>query len=59
MRREDRDPFRRLSAKEVPSSARWSASGRHMTEDEARHAQRRAVSIQHSLRAKGKEKDRR
>lgn len=58
MRRDDRDPFRRLSAKEIPSSARWSTSGRHMSEDEARNAQRRAASINHSLR-KGKEKDRR
>lgn len=38
----DRDPFRKLSAREVPSSARYSNSGRRMDDDAALRAQRKA-----------------
>lgn len=38
----DRDPFRRLSAREVPESARWSNSGRRMDDEAARRAERKA-----------------
>lgn len=38
----DRDPFRRLSAREVPDASRWSNAGRRMDEEEARRAARRA-----------------
>jgi hypothetical protein len=38
----DRDPFRRLSAREVPDSARYSNSERRMDDDAALRAQRKA-----------------
>jgi hypothetical protein len=58
MPRDDRDPFRRLSAREVPESARWSNSGRRMDDEAARRAERKAqeAALQ---RAQQKGKDRR
>jgi len=58
MPRDDRDPFRRLSAREVPSSARWSNSGRQMDDDAARRAQRKSQEAE-LQRAREKGKDRR
>jgi hypothetical protein len=53
----DRDPFRKLSAREVPDSARWSNSGRRMDEDAARRAQRKSQEAElQRARAKGKDK---
>jgi len=55
--RDERDPFRRLSAREVPDSARWSNSGRRMDEDAARRAQRKSQEAElQRARAKGKDK---
>lgn len=42
MPRDDRDPFRRLSAREVPDSARWSNSAGRLDDDAARRAQHKA-----------------
>ena len=56
--RETRDPFRRLSAREVPDKARWSNSGRKMDEGAARTAARRAEE-QRLARAAAKDKGRR
>jgi hypothetical protein len=54
----DRDPFRKLSAREVPSSARYSNSGRRMDDDAALRAQRKAQEAE-LQRARQKGKDRR
>lgn len=57
MPRDDRDPFRKLSGRDIPDSARWSNSGRRMDDEAARRAQHKAQEAElQRARAKGKDR---